>query len=565
MKKVILIALLLSLVYPAFYLVFQLLTPKGFVFSGMIGGDDGTNLAVMASVNHNLENLWALEEPKNIFLNPNLGPAYLYVPLGYLAKLLGNRFLFVFHLARFLGVFAFLLSAYVFLKEFFGQERAFRILLLFCLSFGLGGFSFLLQREIVPRPPFTGMWQPATYEMFEGAGLTPLTIFGRSYYTLPLACGLLSLVFLKKRKMFWGGMLLGLTFLIYPTLGVAFCGISGLYLLTAFGGSLPWSEASVYYLISIIGVVPWIGSYLADPTMFDHYLDLKIAASPFALFVSILPHLLFVFYLLFAEIKGKKTVLALAVLLLVFALVPKFPARGLLRYSSFLAIFALVVWELRKKKELLFFTLWLLGALFLSILPPHRNPFFSVRFLLVVWLPLVVLSYLGMEYMVRLFRSKISAGLLVALVIVFTFPSAVFFSTHLLRKAIEPQNWPLLPDYLFENELAAHQFLKHQPEGTVLSSEEIGSNLPFLTGKKSVMGRRPVIRDYRDKTKDYYWFFFDGASASNRLEIIEKYGIDYVYFGEYERVVSEFKVNLEKEKFLEVIFEEPGVQIFKVL
>jgi len=205
LRTVLLISFFLAVLYPTFYLVFQLLAPEGFVFSGMVEGDDGTNLAVMASVNHSLENPWALEEPKNVFLNPNMGSPFLFVPLGYLAKILGNQFLLVFQLSRFLGAFFFLLVTYIFLKEFFDERRALRIFLLFCFSFGLGGLLFLTRRSAVPDVPWVGMWRPLTYEMFEGAGLIPLTILGRHYYTISLACGLLSLVFLKKAKPVVGG------------------------------------------------------------------------------------------------------------------------------------------------------------------------------------------------------------------------------------------------------------------------------------------------------------------------------------------------------------------------
>jgi hypothetical protein len=565
MKKVILISFLLALLYPLLYLIFQLLTPKGFVFSGMVGGDDGTNLAVMASVNHNLENLWALTEPKNVFLNPNMGSPFLFVPLGYLAKFLGNRFLLIFQLSRFLGAFFFLISTYIFLKEFLGEKKAWRIFLLFCFSFSLGGLLFLTQRTTVPKPPWVGMWRPLTYEMFEGAGLIPLTILDRHYYTIPLACGLLSLVFLKKARAVWGGLFLGLTSLFYPTLGVAFAGVSLLYLLTTKGARQDWSQVFVYYLISSVGVLPWVGSYLADATMFQFYADRRIAARPLALLISTAVHIPLAALVIYEGIKRKKYFWILVGLFAVFLLGPKFPLRSFLRYASFLGFLGFLVLELKEKKELLFFTLWFLGVVFMSILPPQRTVFFSARFMLVVWLPLVALSYLGMEKLVAFVRTKLSVDFLVGLLIALSFPSAVFFSTYFLRKPLEPTNWPLLPDYLFVSEAQAHKFLKSQPDGVVLCSEEIGMNLPFLMGKKSVLGREPIVRDHKIKMKDYEAFFGEGVTAFDRLEIIRKYEIDYVYFGEYERAVSNFKLNLETTDYLDLIFEKPGVQIFKVI
>lgn len=397
MKKIILISLLLSLLYPLFYLLFELWTPPGFVFSGMVGGDDGTNLAVMASVNHNLQNPWALTEPKNVFLNPNMGSPFLFVPLGYLAKFLGNQFLLIFQLTRFLGAFIFLLSVYIFLKEFFGERRAWRIFLLFCFSFGLGGLLFLRLESLVPDLPYVGMWRPITYEMFEGAGLIPLTILGRHYYTIPLALGLLSIVFLKRRRVVNGGFLLALTFIFYPALGVAFYGISVLCLLT--GGWQGWRPFFLYYVVSVVGVLPWVIIYLVDSTSFAVYASLVKTVNPLGLLVSMVPNLLFVPF---------------------------------------------AFWQPSQSKENLFFSPWFLTSLLFSL----SRTSLSARFMLVLWLPLVVLSYLGMENVAAVVKGKISAEFLVALLIVLTFPSSLFFSTRFLRKPLEPTKWELFPDYL---------------------------------------------------------------------------------------------------------------------
>jgi uncharacterized membrane protein len=185
--------------------------------------------------------------------------------------------------------------------------------------------------------------------------------------------------------------------------------------------------------------------------------------------------------------------------------------------------------------------------------------------MLVLWLPLTVLSYLGMEKLSQLVENKLSADFLVTLLIVLTFPSAIFFSTRFLRQPLEPAKWELFPDYLPESEYKALQFLRDLPDGVVLSSEEIGANLPFLTGKISVLGRESIVRDYPQKLKDFLDFFGAGASPGDRWERVEKYGIDYVYFGQTEMDVSRGGINIKDLDIFTKVFEEPGVQIFRVL
>lgn len=562
--NVIFISFLLSLLYPTFYLIFQLMVPEGFAFSGIVEGDDGTNLALMASVNHNLENPWMMFEPKNVFLTPNMGSAFLFVPLGYVAKIFGNQFFLIFQLTRFLGAFVFLISVYIFLREFFSEQKSWRIFLLFCFSFGLGGFSFLMQKTLVPDVPFVGLWKPVTYELFEGAGLVPLTILGRHYYTVPLACGLLSIVFLKKSKVFLGGLLLAFAFLFYPSLGVAFYGLSALYLLITRGLNVFRRDIFLYYFLSLVGVVPWIGAYLFDSTMFRFYSTLRFEASPLALFVSTVVHLCFVGYLLIVSIRRKQLFLLLIGLVLLFLLTPVFTGRSLLRYATFSALFIFLILETRKNKKLLFFTVWLIGALFLSILPPQRTILFSARFMLVLWLPLVVVSYLGMEKIVQDIRGVVSVRFLLILVMILTFPSAVFFSTRFLRKPLEPAKWLLPPDYLPVEEYQALQFLKDLPDGVVLSSEEIGTNLPFLTGKESFLGRRPVLSNYEQKLGSYQYFYSKSASEKDRLSLVRKYQIAYIYFGAYEGGISLGDVKAIEGRCFTPVFEKPGVQLFKV-
>jgi hypothetical protein len=389
MKKVILVSLLLALFYPFLYLIFQLMTPPGFVFSGMVGGDDGTNLAVMSSVNNHLENPWALTEPKNVFLNPNMGSPFLFVPLGYIAKFLGNRFLLIFQLSRFLGAFFFLTATYIFLKEFFGEKRAWRIFLLFCFSFGLGGLLFLRLKSLVPDLPYVGMWRPITYELFEGAGLVPLTILGRHYYTIPLGCGLLGLVLARKQRFVAAGLLLALTFLIYPILGLSFWFIAAIFWFILFDLRRWYKNALLFYTVAVSGVIPWVGLYLWDSTVFKFYAGMPMRTNPLGLLVSILPHLVF---------------LLMAVLTL-----PRTPNTALRRVS-------------------LFFSLWFIVAMSLALL----RTALSARFMLILWLPLVTLSYLGMESLVSILKKKVSVDFLVALLVVLTFPSAVFFTTRFL-------------------------------------------------------------------------------------------------------------------------------------
>ena len=99
-----------------------------------------------------------------------------------------------------LGGFAYLLAAYLFLREAF-PKQANPAFLLFALGGGPGGILFMVTGALGLHgaPDFEAYFERyAHYQLFEGAGLMPVLLMTRLYYTLPLACCLVALALLLK-------------------------------------------------------------------------------------------------------------------------------------------------------------------------------------------------------------------------------------------------------------------------------------------------------------------------------------------------------------------------------
>ncbi len=120
------------------------------------------------------------------FAMPHL---WLYIVLGSIGDATGLPDYGLYTVANALGVFAYLLAAWWFLRNV-SPGVAPRAFLLFALGGGVGGIAYLvcLATGLHTHPAFEDTFlRWGLYEIMEGAHLLPVTIFPRAYYTLSLA------------------------------------------------------------------------------------------------------------------------------------------------------------------------------------------------------------------------------------------------------------------------------------------------------------------------------------------------------------------------------------------
>jgi uncharacterized membrane protein len=115
--------------------------------------------------------------------------------------------------------------------------------------------------------------------------------------------------------------------------------------------------------------------------------------------------------------------------------------------------------------------------------------------------------------------------------------------------------------YLSQDEIDALEWLKkNTDEGAVLSSYSIGNYIPRFANNRVFIGHWAQTINYRQKRQELEQFF-EGDDEFRR-ELLEKYNIKYVYFGENERALGSF--DPETTNYLRLIYKNKSVKIFEV-
>ncbi len=98
----------------------------------------------------------------------------------------------------------------------------------------------------------------------------------------------------------------------------------------------------------------------------------------------------------------------------------------------------------------------------------------------------------------------------------------------------------------------------------ILSSYELGNIIPGYTGNTVYVGHWAQTIDGVEKVEKVSKFFSGSMSAEEQLEFLKKSRINYVYYGEYERVYSGNDFMADQENTYESIYSNEEVKIYKV-
>lgn len=170
-----------------------------------------------------------------------------------------------------------------------------------------------------------------------------------------------------------------------------------------------------------------------------------------------------------------------------------------------------------------------------------------------IWVALVVTVVAGLEAVPVRRRIAVHVPLLLL------FPSTVMLLLGGINSALKPT----LPYFRPEDEVAAFQYLSESCEfkSTVLSSYETGNALPAWAPVQVLIGHGPEsigIADLDNKVKQFYQ---PDTTDTERLELIDDYQIDYVFWGPAEKKLGNWDPG--KETYLRPIFKKGEYTIFE--
>jgi hypothetical protein len=121
------------------------------------------------------------------------------------------------------------------------------------------------------------------------------------------------------------------------------------------------------------------------------------------------------------------------------------------------------------------------------------------------------------------------------------------------------------PTYLPKVEVAAFDWMRREvpPDALVLSTYSTGNFIPRLSGQRVFIGEDKLTGDLAGRERDLEGFFRPTWSDEQRIDLLRRFGVDYVFYGPDERKVGAY--DLSRASFLHEVHAEGDVQIYRVV
>ena len=121
------------------------------------------------------------------------------------------------------------------------------------------------------------------------------------------------------------------------------------------------------------------------------------------------------------------------------------------------------------------------------------------------------------------------------------------------------------PTYLPEDEVAAIEWMDREVprEALVLSAYPTGNYIPRLSGQRVFLGEDKLTEAAPSRTDDVAGFFQPQWSDQERLDLLRRFGVNYVFHGPAERRVGDYDPS--GAPFLQTVHTVGSVQIYRVV
>lgn len=121
------------------------------------------------------------------------------------------------------------------------------------------------------------------------------------------------------------------------------------------------------------------------------------------------------------------------------------------------------------------------------------------------------------------------------------------------------------PTYLPKAEVAALEWMSREMprEALVLSTYSTGNYIPRLSGQRVFIGEDKLTEGVDSRQAEVEGFFRSGWSDAERIDLLRRFGVDYVFYGSEERKLGTY--DLSRASFLRPVHQVGDVQIFRVL
>jgi len=138
-------------------------------------------------------------------------------------------------------------------------------------------------------------------------------------------------------------------------------------------------------------------------------------------------------------------------------------------------------------------------------------------------------------------------------------------SANLIMSYLHEAGQVVEPTYLPKDEVAALEWMGRElPRSTlVLAAYPTGNYIPRLSGQRVFIGEDKLTENLRGREADVEGFFRTAWSDRERLELLRRFGVDYVFYGPEERKLGDYDV--PRAPFLRQVHQGTAVQIYRVV
>jgi len=121
------------------------------------------------------------------------------------------------------------------------------------------------------------------------------------------------------------------------------------------------------------------------------------------------------------------------------------------------------------------------------------------------------------------------------------------------------------PTYLPKTEVAALEWMSREvpQDALVLSTYATGNYIPRLSGQRVFIGEDKLTEDLNSREAEVEGFFRPGWSDEKRMNLLQRFGVDYVFYGSEERRIGDY--DPARASFLQPIHQVGEVQIYRVI
>jgi hypothetical protein len=100
------------------------------------------------------------------------------------------------------------------------------------------------------------------------------------------------------------------------------------------------------------------------------------------------------------------------------------------------------------------------------------------------------------------------------------------------------------------------------PHDVILSSYQVGNVIPARIGRRVVWGHWDETAFFDQKKSDVTVFFDGGTPDAKRQDILERYSVDYLFYGPTEQAMGDF--DPMSVPYLKPSFSTAGVTVYQV-